>query len=102
MCDCNKKISIALEISENLPSSAAIDRWCGEPVKAAILSTSIFLTNKKGYPVLSRAHQLLLKRLFKVIVFIGSFAFFAFDRMLEIEVIFSGSIGAGSKTWTLF
>ncbi|KAI0207200.1 Protein arginine N-methyltransferase 5 [Lamellibrachia satsuma] len=50
MCDCNKKISIALEVTENLPSSQAIDRWCGEPVKAAILPTSIFLTNKKGLP----------------------------------------------------
>lgn len=39
---------IALEISAELPSEEELKRWCGEPVKAAILPTSLFLTNKKG------------------------------------------------------
>lgn len=66
MCDSSKKVGIALEVTADLPSKEALDRWCGEPVKAAILSTTLFLTNKKGFPVLSRSHQMLLKRLFNV------------------------------------
>lgn len=56
----------ALEVGPDLPSAEAIDRWLGEPLRAAILPTSIFLTNKKGFPVLSRPHQRLLGRLLKV------------------------------------
>ena len=32
-------------------------RWLGEPIKTLLFHTSVFLTNKKGYPVLSKAHQ---------------------------------------------
>ena len=39
---------LALEISAELPSEEELERWYGEPVKAAILPTSLFLTNKKG------------------------------------------------------
>lgn len=49
-----------------MPSDTAIDKWLGEPIKAAILPTNIFLTNKKGFPVLSKAHQRIIFRLFKV------------------------------------
>lgn len=56
----------ALEIPADLPSSDVIDRWVGEPVKCAILNTNVFLTNKKGFPVLSKAHQSLVMKLFKV------------------------------------
>lgn len=40
-------------------------RWCGEPLKAVIVPTSVFSTNKRGYPVLSKAHQELLATVFK-------------------------------------
>ncbi|MBZ3881318.1 Protein arginine N-methyltransferase 5 [Sciurus carolinensis] len=56
----------ALEIGADLPSNHVIDRWLGEPIKAAILPTSIFLTNKKGFPVLSKMHQRLIFRLLKL------------------------------------
>lgn len=56
----------AIEIGEDMPSDAVIDKWLGEPIKAAILPTSLFLTNKKGFPVLSKAHQRIIFRLFKV------------------------------------
>lgn len=49
-----------------MPSDTVIDKWLGEPIKAAILPTSIFLTNKKGFPVLAKAHQRIVFRLFKV------------------------------------
>ncbi|XP_032666884.1 protein arginine N-methyltransferase 5 isoform X1 [Odontomachus brunneus] len=62
ICDYNRKLGVALIVSHDLPEPAEIDRWLGEPVKCLILPTTIFLTNKKGYPVLSKAHQALVKR----------------------------------------
>lgn len=41
-------------MTEDLPSREVLQRWRGEPVRALIFPTSIFLTNKKGYPVLSK------------------------------------------------
>ncbi|XP_030022662.2 protein arginine N-methyltransferase 5 [Manduca sexta] len=53
----DKRVGVVLELSADLPSQDIVKRWLGEPVKAIILPTSIFHNNKKGYPVLSRAHQ---------------------------------------------
>uniref|UniRef100_UPI00398E339B protein arginine N-methyltransferase 5 n=1 Tax=Pristiophorus japonicus TaxID=55135 RepID=UPI00398E339B len=66
LCDYNKRIALALDVGPDLPSDTILDRWLGEPIKAAILPTSIFLTNKKGFPVLSKMHQNLIYRLFKL------------------------------------
>uniref|UniRef100_A0AAR2K2G9 Protein arginine N-methyltransferase 5 n=2 Tax=Pygocentrus nattereri TaxID=42514 RepID=A0AAR2K2G9_PYGNA len=66
LCDYNKRICLAIEIGADIPSDTVIDKWLGEPIKAAILPTSIFLTNKKGFPVLSKAHQRIIFRLFKL------------------------------------
>ncbi|XP_003457457.1 protein arginine N-methyltransferase 5 [Oreochromis niloticus] len=66
LCDYNKRICLAVEIGPDMPSDTVIDKWLGEPIKAAILPTSIFLTNKKGFPVLSKAHQRVIFRLFKL------------------------------------
>uniref|UniRef100_A0A665X1S5 Protein arginine N-methyltransferase 5 n=1 Tax=Echeneis naucrates TaxID=173247 RepID=A0A665X1S5_ECHNA len=66
LCDYNKRICLAIEVGADMPSDAVIDKWLGEPIKAAILPTSIFLTNKKGFPVLSKAHQRVIFRLFKL------------------------------------
>lgn len=57
----------AIEVGADMPTNAVIDKWLGEPIKAAILPTRIFLTNKKGFPVLSKAHQQIIFRLFKVL-----------------------------------
>ncbi|KAA8587487.1 hypothetical protein FQN60_016349 [Etheostoma spectabile] len=65
LCDYNKRICLAIEVAADMPSDAVIDKWLGEPIKAAILPTSIFLTNKKGFPVLSKAHQRIIFSLFK-------------------------------------
>lgn len=62
ICDYNKKLGIALVVSLDLPEPEEIDRWLGEPVRCLILPTTLFLTNKKGYPVLSKAHQALVKK----------------------------------------
>ena len=58
-----KKIGIVLEMSTDLPSQEECDRWLGEPIKCLLLSTSTFVTNKKGYPILSKAHQAFVKSL---------------------------------------
>ncbi|ROT83021.1 hypothetical protein C7M84_023802 [Penaeus vannamei] len=66
IANVEKKIGLALEVSADLPEQSVIDRWLGEPIRCAILPTSIWLTNKKGFPVLSRAHQQLVRGLFKL------------------------------------
>ncbi|XP_071958231.1 protein arginine N-methyltransferase 5-like [Antedon mediterranea] len=66
VCNHHKRIAVALEVSVDLPPSSVLERWYGEPIKCAILSTNIFLTNKKGYPVLSKAHQNVVLRFFKL------------------------------------
>lgn len=55
----NHKICIAIDVTEDLPQDIedTIGRWSAEPVRAVILSTNIFLTNKGGHPVLSKQHQ---------------------------------------------
>uniref|UniRef100_A0A3Q2Z3K8 Protein arginine N-methyltransferase 5 n=1 Tax=Hippocampus comes TaxID=109280 RepID=A0A3Q2Z3K8_HIPCM len=63
LCDYNKRVYL---VGADMPSETVIDKWLGEPIKAAILPTSVFLTNKKGFPVLSKAHQRLIVRLFKL------------------------------------
>lgn len=59
----DKRIGAVLELSGDLPDEKYLARWEGEPIKAVIIPTSIFLTNRKGYPVLSKAHQLFLRKL---------------------------------------
>lgn len=48
-------------MSIDLPSQLERERWLGEPVKCILISTSTFLTNKKGYPILSKPHQAFVK-----------------------------------------
>lgn len=66
VCNTDKKIGLALELSEDLPSYCEIQRWLGEPIKCVLIKTTLFATNKKGFPVLPRAHQNLLRKMFKV------------------------------------
>lgn len=63
LCDNNKRLVVALELTANLPSEEHMFRWAGEPVKCLIIPTSVFLTNKKGFPVLPRAHQSFVKHM---------------------------------------
>ncbi|KAK3034782.1 hypothetical protein RJ639_034382, partial [Escallonia herrerae] len=64
LCESHSQLSIALDVSCSLPSANSLGRWFGEPVRAAILHTSSFLTNARGYPCLSKRHQKLLTRFF--------------------------------------
>lgn len=63
-CDYHRSVYLALELSADLPDQQVLDRWLGEPIKAVIAPTSIFLTNKAGFPVLSRPHQVFINKLF--------------------------------------
>uniref|UniRef100_A0A7S2FZY8 Protein arginine N-methyltransferase n=1 Tax=Octactis speculum TaxID=3111310 RepID=A0A7S2FZY8_9STRA len=55
---------VALELCEekDLPGEEELCRWEGEPVKVLVFPTSIFHSNRKGFPVLSRRHQALYRR----------------------------------------
>ncbi|KAK2973074.1 hypothetical protein RJ640_012324 [Escallonia rubra] len=64
LCESHSQLSIALDISCSLPSANSLGRWFGESVRAAILHTSSFLTNARGYPCLSKRHQKLLTMFF--------------------------------------
>ncbi|KAF8064646.1 PRMT5 [Scenedesmus sp. PABB004] len=57
LCEHSTLLGVALEVPADLPPQAAVKRWLAQPLKALILPTSVFTTNKRGYPVLSRAHQ---------------------------------------------
>lgn len=60
LCGHHTKLGILLEVPENLPPHEEIQRWLGEPVRALVLSCTVFQTNKRGYPTLSKPHQDLL------------------------------------------
>lgn len=60
------RVKLVLEIGHELPSTKELDRWLGEPVAALIVNTKTFITNKKGYPVLPKAHQEFIKKMFNV------------------------------------
>ena len=62
MANSSSKINLCLQVPEEEPTDRAISRWLGEPIKTVSVPTSMFLTNKKGYPVLSRQQQTLIRR----------------------------------------
>ena len=63
--------SVGLHHSRSCGVAQAAQAWAGEPVKAVMVSTSLFLTNKRGFPTLSRAHQALLASFFRLGVQVG-------------------------------
>mmetsp|Transcript_12397 Transcript_12397/g.32793 ORF Transcript_12397/g.32793 Transcript_12397/m.32793 type:complete len:632 (-) Transcript_12397:1161-3056(-) len=64
LVDSHPNIAVALEVGPHVPPRDMLDRWLAEPVRLVILTTSAFVKNQKGYPVLSKNHQALLKMLF--------------------------------------
>ncbi|XP_024401652.1 protein arginine N-methyltransferase 5 isoform X2 [Physcomitrium patens] len=64
LCEYHCQLSVVLDITGSLPSPASLKRWIGEPLRAVIIHTSAFLTNKKGYPCLSKRHQNFITTLF--------------------------------------
>lgn len=67
LCDNHRKLAPVLELnSKMLKSEEKINRWLGEPLKAVMIPTAVFLTNKKGYPVLSKDMQHAVQKFFKL------------------------------------
>lgn len=66
LCGEHPNLGVALELTAELPPRALLERWVAEPVRIVLLSTSSYVTNKVGYPVLSRKHQDFIKLMFKM------------------------------------
>lgn len=66
LCDYHCRLVVALEFgAEELGDDLEVKRWISEPVRFVLLSTSVFLQNKHGFPVLSKKHKGLLSELFR-------------------------------------
>lgn len=64
-CNNHRRLSLLLELTADLPESKTeIARWKGEPIAAVKLDTRTFLSNRGNFPVLSKAHQELVKEFF--------------------------------------
>ncbi|PRW56786.1 arginine N-methyltransferase [Chlorella sorokiniana] len=57
LCNHHPRLGVMLELGADLPSTDNLERWRGEPLKAVVVPTSVFMTNKRGFPTLSRRHQ---------------------------------------------
>jgi len=66
LCDQNPRLQVVLELTADLPSTdRELERWFAEPVRAIIVPADIFLTNKQGFPVLSKRHKSFLLDAFR-------------------------------------
>ncbi|KAM3653906.1 protein arginine N-methyltransferase 5-like, partial [Ammospiza maritima maritima] len=82
LLDYNKQVALALEIGPDLPSPRPWRAgWANYSLRAAFLPTRLFLTNKKGFPVLGRGHQRLLGQLLK----------------LDVQIVVQGSPRHGGR-----
>ena len=63
LADSHPRLSIALELTAQLPPPGAMRRWLAEPVKAVVVPVALFISNAVGRPVLRRAHQAVLTAL---------------------------------------
>ncbi|CDS40374.1 protein arginine N methyltransferase 5 [Echinococcus multilocularis] len=61
-----ESLGLLLEVPADLPKEDVVNRWLSEPVTCLALSTQLFLTNSKGFPILSHAHQHVLRQFLKI------------------------------------
>jgi len=80
LSNSSSKVSLSLTLTEEVPPESCLLRWAGEPIKTLRIPANLFLTNKKGYPVLSRTHQAVVKRF----------------HHLDIQIIVTG-LGLGDR-----
>jgi hypothetical protein len=59
LCEHSQALFVALELGPDLPDDLeqAVSRWEAEPVKVLLVPVASFVTNKKGFPVLGKKHQ---------------------------------------------
>lgn len=58
--DYNPRLKVSLAVPKSGIPIAVVERWFAEPVSILLMSSSIFVLNNKGYPVLTKANQSLL------------------------------------------
>eukprot|EP00200_Dunaliella_tertiolecta_P003160 CAMPEP_0202343186 /NCGR_PEP_ID=MMETSP1126-20121109/3419_1 /ASSEMBLY_ACC=CAM_ASM_000457 /TAXON_ID=3047 /ORGANISM="Dunaliella tertiolecta, Strain CCMP1320" /LENGTH=662 /DNA_ID=CAMNT_0048934227 /DNA_START=1282 /DNA_END=3267 /DNA_ORIENTATION=- len=68
LCAHDTLLGCVLKLGPQLPPPQQLQRWLAEPVRAILLPTHVFTTNKKGYPVLPKPHQELLSTMFNMSV----------------------------------
>eukprot|EP00931_Biecheleriopsis_adriatica_P047067 TRINITY_DN27105_c0_g1_i1.p1 TRINITY_DN27105_c0_g1~~TRINITY_DN27105_c0_g1_i1.p1 ORF type:complete len:612 (+),score=103.58 TRINITY_DN27105_c0_g1_i1:109-1944(+) len=66
LCELNPRLQVSLELTADLPESdQELFRWLAEPVRSVFVPSDIFLTNKQGFPVLSKRHKNFMMQLFR-------------------------------------
>ena len=65
LCGYDPRLHVALDLSMPLPPATSIARWNAEPVSLLWLPSTSFLANARGYPVLSKSAQSLLRQLLR-------------------------------------
>ncbi|WFD45353.1 type II protein arginine methyltransferase [Malassezia psittaci] len=63
LCGYHPQLHVGLDLSVPLPPNTSLLRWTAEPVSLLWLPSGSFLANAKGYPVLSKSAQSLVRRL---------------------------------------
>ena len=59
-------LSCLIELGSDLPDPNILMRFFGEKVSGVQLSVNTFISNQKGFPVLSKAHQIMVKQFMKI------------------------------------
>jgi len=62
--EASTRLGVLLQLPASPPPPGALARWIGEPLRAAVLPVAAFTPNKRGCPVLGKAHQEALATLF--------------------------------------
>lgn len=65
LCGYDPRLHVALDLSMPLPPATSIARWNAEPVSLLWLPSTSFLANARGYPVLSKSAQSLVRQLIR-------------------------------------
>lgn len=81
LCNHNKRLNLALQMTEDVPSAVEINRWLAEPVKCLVIPTSLFHTNSEGDLVLGNPLQTVVQ------AFAGK----------DVRVLFSGPYNQDSE-----
>ncbi len=65
MCEYHPRLSVALDLAPLLPPTlpSCIEAWQAEPISHVFLPASSFISNAKGYPVLPKSTQGLVRNL---------------------------------------
>ncbi|XP_025417605.1 protein arginine N-methyltransferase 5-like isoform X1 [Sipha flava] len=61
MTGYSQQLGIVLCLTKYVPTCNEMSRWIGEPVRALSICTDFFISNQKGYPVLGKQYEDILK-----------------------------------------